>query len=136
MISRLQAVWVTVEDLERSVRFYSTLLDSQPAARLKGKGPNADQTVCFELSDATRLMLWHEPAVATALAEMKNPARVDVDLEVDDVQALFERLVRSGIDPLTDLTEHELGGRTFDVQDPDGNRVRLGNRWATPLAKA
>jgi uncharacterized glyoxalase superfamily protein PhnB len=99
---------------------------------LKGKG-STERTACFELGDGTRLMLWYDATVADVLQETRNPVRVEMDFEVEDVSALYERLVRSGIKPLTDPADHELGGRSFDVNDPDDNRLRLGERWATPI---
>lgn len=134
MARGIQAVWLIVEDLAKSTAFYRMLLDREPSATFEGKGGSAERTTCFELGDGTRLMLWFDPGVALAMSEMVNPARLDIDLEVEDVRALWERLVRSGFDPLTQPGDNELGGQTFDVRDPDGNRIRLGDRWATPIA--
>jgi predicted enzyme related to lactoylglutathione lyase len=66
----------------------------------------------------TRLAILQRPAAAPA-----SP-RWSLGFEVPDLDAVRERLVRSGAD-VAAATAHPEGFRECVVTDPDGNRIRL-----------
>jgi lactoylglutathione lyase len=51
--------------------------------------------------------------------------RFEIGFKVDDVDASFAELVRSGALPAVEPTDRPWGQRTAYVRDPDGNLVEL-----------
>ena len=51
-------------------------------------------------------------------------------LRVDDANAYYAQLQRSGIAPLSPLADEPWGMREFSIKTPDGHRIRIGQSLA------
>ena len=55
----------------------------------------------------------------------REPARAQINLFVDDVEAEFERVAGRGVDVLRAPERESWGGLVATLADPDGNYVQL-----------
>lgn len=106
----LEGVTLQVADVERSRAFYQRMI---PTAVLEHHRPGE-----FAL-----LRIGH---AALGLLAFGAP---DFHLEIstDDVDLLHQELIARGLEPLGPPQDRHWGERTFDVLDPDGNRVEIAN---------
>ncbi|MGW5352600.1 VOC family protein [Streptomyces sp. NPDC004031] len=62
-------------------------------------------------------------------ADATAPVSPDISIEVDDVDAVYARVLRSGAEIVHPLQDEEWGVRRFFVRDPSGQVVNvLGHR--------
>ena len=54
-----------------------------------------------------------------------EPARVQINLFVDDVAAEFARIIKHGVAVQRAPTRESWGGQVATLRDPDGNHVQL-----------
>jgi catechol 2,3-dioxygenase-like lactoylglutathione lyase family enzyme len=141
--ARLDHVGFSVADLERSIEWYTLLLEEPPFARklLDADYPHLSAVLGYPnaIVDAA---LWPLPgAVNLELLEYKHPTVARVDMEtynagnahlcliVDDLEAEFKRLgghadFRHPV-PVDIFIGHFAGGRSCYVRDPDGISIEL-----------
>ena len=98
----LEGLTLHVADLERSLAFYSRI----PGATVEFHRPGLFAMVRIGRG---RLGLLQRAA-----------GRFHVELEVDDLDAMYETLRRAGIEPKGPPVRHPWGERDFQVIDPDG----------------
>jgi catechol 2,3-dioxygenase-like lactoylglutathione lyase family enzyme len=130
-----------VEDLDRSLRFYTELL----GFRLRFERP--DERFAYLDLDGAELMLEEAagPGRRFRTAPLEHPygRGVNLQIEVADPDAILQRLGQAGIAPLIPLEERWYetgavlsGNRQFVVADPDGYLLRiftdLGERSPLP----
>jgi catechol 2,3-dioxygenase-like lactoylglutathione lyase family enzyme len=130
-----------VSDLQTSLAFYVDTL----GFRICFERP--EEGFAFLERDGACLMLESAtgPGRRFRTAPLDHPygRGVNFQIEVDDVDALYERVVHSGLTPLIVLEERwyrqddrESGNRQFVVADPDGYLLRffsdLGERAQRP----
>ena len=111
-----------VEDLERSLRFYTEVL----GIPLKHRAPDYAQLA----TENTRLALYTRDAMSRTLG--RPLARPDPDAPgceigflVSDVAAAFETLTSLGAHPVQKPTQRPWGQRTAYLRDPDGHLIEL-----------
>lgn len=123
---RLEApdyIVLVVEDLDRSLRFYTETLGIPLGHR---SGPFAQLD-----TGQTRLALYHRPAMADTLGWGELPAPdpqrpgFELGFKVDDVDAAFAELTTAGVEAVTPPTDRPWGQRTAYVRDPDGHLIEL-----------
>ena len=137
----------TVSDLERSVRFWTELLGSEPEWRAE-YGEAHDELVIgyrgarlsavyFRLPGGTLLELfqYHEPAtVATNSMETYVVGSAHLGFTVDDLDELLPRLRALGATTRSPEPVHvagtsiHQGTRTIYLRDPDGITIELLQR--------
>jgi catechol 2,3-dioxygenase-like lactoylglutathione lyase family enzyme len=61
-------------------------------------------------------------------ARRAYPAMTEIVIEVDDVNAVRDRIVGQGIEPTEDLRKRDWGLSDFRVTDPDGYYLRFTGR--------
>jgi catechol 2,3-dioxygenase-like lactoylglutathione lyase family enzyme len=98
----LEGLTLHVADLGRSLSFYSRI----PGATVEFHRPGLFAMVRIGRG---RLGLLQRGA-----------GRFHVELEVDDLDAMYETLRRAGIEPKGPPVRHPWGERDFQVIDPDG----------------
>ncbi len=122
----VQALWLTVHDLERSRAFYRDIVGLRPAAPLPGGAQ-------FELGNALRLWLWPAqagPLVASGsptLPRADRPSALPAALVLTVPEGIEERcreLEARGARFETPLTGSPLG-RMARFADPDGHLLCL-----------
>lgn len=115
-------VVLVVEELERSLRFYTTVLGLELRHR-------AAAFAQLE-TGRTRLALYEREAMAETLGrairrpEPDAPA-FEIGFVVRDVDAAYAEIVSAGAEAVTPPTDRVWGQRTAYVADPDGHLVEL-----------
>ena len=104
METSLAGLTLHVQDLERSVAFYSRI----PGANLVVH--HAGQFAMFRFGRG-RL----------GLLQLDLPRPFHVEMEVPDLDAVYKQLGEAGIEPESPPTDRAWGERDFRVIDPDGN---------------
>jgi catechol 2,3-dioxygenase-like lactoylglutathione lyase family enzyme len=116
MIEALSAVTLATHDMARSVAFYATL-----GFALKSGGPQAGFTSfragngylnLTAVGQAQRWSVWGRAI-----------------FHVDDVDALYARVVAAGLSPAFSPRDAAWGERYFHITDPDGHELS----FARPL---
>lgn len=119
-MSSVTAVHLYVTDLDRSIDFYSRLLDRGPAAAYN-EGENA-QSAFFVLEEQTFLVLTWDPDRGREVG-----GAVRLELASDALESEVERLRAVGIGGRT--TRTRFGTEVYDLTDPDGHLLRVGPAW-------
>ena len=110
LVSRVSVVYLYVNDMERSLRFYRDLL----GIPLEGDDDWAEAPL-----GGTRFALH---ATHEGIGEL-SAGTIHVSLEVADADAAAERLRAEGV--VTRETMRDEWGTAVEVVDPDGYRVYL-----------
>ncbi len=105
---------VPVTDIDRSARFYGRLLDAEPSIVAPEFG-----WAHFETESLT-LALY----VADHAEDQRPPGgSVDFHLVTEDLAGLEARM--ADLVPGVAIRAHDDGSVSFDIADPDGNRLRI-----------
>ncbi len=104
MQTTLAGLTLHVQDLERSVAFYSRI----PGANLVVH--HSGQFAMFRLGQG-RL----------GLLQMNLPRPFHIEMEVPDLDTMYKLLGEAGVEPESPPTDRPWGVRDFRVIDPDGN---------------
>lgn len=105
----LEGVTLQVADVERSREFYQRI----PGAVLEHHRPGEFALLCI---GEARLGLLAFGAPGFHL-----------EIAASDVDRLHVELSRAGMEPLGPPEDRHWGERTFDVIDPDGNRIEFAD---------
>jgi catechol 2,3-dioxygenase-like lactoylglutathione lyase family enzyme len=143
----LHHVGFSVGDLDRSIAFYSVLLEVEPFVRrfcteqinadILGY-PGARLDVAYFLLGGTQTLLellaYDHPPNATVNMETFNVGNAHLCLVVEDLQANYDRLTKAGIKGFrspgpVDVPEipddPAPGGKAIYLRDPDGISIEL-----------
>ena len=115
-------VILIVEDLDRSLRFYTEVLGLS-LGRRSGEYAQLD-------TGSTRLGLYTRSAMAKTLGLSLTPPApempgFELGFKVTDVDAAFADLVACGATSVVPPTDRFWGQRTAYVRDPDGHLIEL-----------
>jgi catechol 2,3-dioxygenase-like lactoylglutathione lyase family enzyme len=126
-------VVVIVEDVDRSVDFYTQVLGLRLAHRA---GPYAQLD-----TGATRVGLYERAAMAATLGRpLRSPdpdaPAFELGFKVDDCDAAYAALVAKGARGVVEPTDRAWGQRTGYVVDPDGHLVELAEDLSGPTSPA
>lgn len=116
----LEHVNLTVSDLDRSVAFYSDLLDL--SIRWKGDLDGGRRAAHIGDDDAY-LALFESVGEGTVRENYTTPGYNHMGFVVDDLDDAAERLRRLGVE-FGEIQEYEPGRRLY-LYDPDGHEVEL-----------
>lgn len=105
----LEGLTLHVADLERSLEFYNKV----PGARVLDHRPGVFA------------MLQIGKARLGLLARAQNLG-FHLEIETEDLEAMYAQLQAAGIEPKTSPTKKPWGEVDFTVADPDGNLVEFG----------
>jgi lactoylglutathione lyase len=117
MIKGINGVVIWTEDVKKLVPFYSDTL----GLKMSDAG---DDFAMFDLGGGPPLALGLHSEVK---GRSKEPNRVMINLDVDDIQAEYQRLKAKGVQFLREPSpEPEAEGMVIaTLQDPDGNTLQL-----------
>ena len=135
-------VGLTVSDLDRSLKFYTEVLDCTVVFQQEKRGgylaeivgyPDADvrmaQIQPRANSPRIELFEYREPRSAPRDLEPRNVGNAHVCFIVEDLAALYERLVEKGVDTLSPPVEIDTGvnrgGLGLYLRDPDGITLEM-----------
>ena len=107
---------VYVTDIDRSVEFYSDLLELETDFV-------SPRYVTFALADGVALALWAGNSEALASATART-TEVCLNINRDEVMDVFQAWSDKGVDVIKE-PHQDVFGTTFVVTDPDGNQIRV-----------
>lgn len=113
---------IHVTDIERSHEFYSRIFGFEKV---------------FENGDPVGFMILEKDAARLDLTRYRNhkPRTENVAfMLVDDVDALYAICEQNGVRIIKRLRDHDYGLRAFVFEDPDGNRIDVGQRIGLPAS--
>jgi catechol 2,3-dioxygenase-like lactoylglutathione lyase family enzyme len=105
----LEGLTLHVADLERSLEFYATV----PGAQILVHRPGV-----FAMVQIGKARL--------GLLARAQSLGFHLEIETEDLEAMYAQLQEAGIEPKTPPTKKPWGGVDFTVADPDGNIVEFG----------
>ena len=115
-----------VENLDRSLRFYTEELDFQVAGQLSWEG---HRTVILQLG-AFHVLLLEQPRQQSAYHLPKaGPVLGLADAKIEARSAALER---AGVDIISGLKPSPWGGRSMMILDPDGYLIMIQEPRAAP----
>ena len=104
-----------VSNLENSVSFYTDKLGFNLDFKFGKPSTYAGLSlgsVCLHLS--------------SSYPYKNNTGHGNVYITFNEVDALYDRLVNSGVSFYSPIADREYGLRDFAIQDPDGNQIGIG----------
>ncbi len=105
----LEGLTLHVADLDRSLEFYGKI----PGACVVDHRPGV-----FAMLQIGKTRL--------GLLARGQKLGFHLEIETEDLEAMYTRLRAAGIEPKTPPTKHPWGEVDFTVTDPDGNTVEFG----------
>jgi lactoylglutathione lyase len=148
-VSGVDHIGLTVMDLERSIGFYTSILECSIVMRQEKKGGYLAAIVGYP--DAHVLMTHLQPPgggprielfqylvpeSAARNLEPRNVGNAHVCFVVDDLPAVYERLLEKGISTISPPVEVDTGvntgGSSLYLYDPDGITLELFQRPRSP----
>ncbi|HVW53127.1 MAG TPA: VOC family protein [Trinickia sp.] len=120
---KFASVRVVTENLDALVEFYERLSDLGAARPADGFAEIRFEGVVLAISSEHLIKLFNVGA-ATAAA---NRSAI-LEFEVEDVDAVFERMSAAGTDIVMPTTLMPWGNRSLLLRDPDGNLVNIFSR--------
>ncbi|CAG9258618.1 VOC family protein [Paraburkholderia unamae] len=120
---KFASVRVVTPDIERLVEFYQRLSGIEAVRLAYGFAEMRFEGLTLAISSEHLIRLFNVGA-ATAAA---NQSAI-LEFEVDDVDAVFERMKASGTNIVMPTTVMPWGNRSLLLRDPDGNLVNLFSR--------
>jgi len=120
---KFASVRVVTQDLERLVEFYQRLSGVEAARLADGFAEMRFEGLTLALS-AEHLIKLFNAGAATAAA---NRSAI-LEFEVQDVDAVFERMNAFGANIVMPTTLMPWGNRSLLLRDPDGNLVNIFSR--------
>jgi PhnB protein len=118
---------ITVRTVDDIRNFYVDTLGFSHVMGMVGKDGQLD--FCTVVMGEARIMFMRAPG-DTASPTGKQP--VEIYLEVEDVDALHNRLMKKGVAISDPLTLQWWGDRTFKVLDPNGYEIWFYTNVAEP----
>ena len=142
LVTGVNHVGLTVTDLERSIAFYTEVLECEVVMRQEKRGgylaaivgyPDADVAMAhlrFPGSEhRLELFEYRSPRSAPRDLEPRNVGNAHICFVVPDLDALYERLVERKVDtfspPVIIDTGVNKGGLSLYLRDPDGITVEV-----------
>ena len=135
----LSHVGISVSDLERSIRFYTELFGMELAGPIYPfAGERFGEIMALERPEGRIAMVVH-PSLQLELFEFVSPSPASQDanysvannglthfgIEVEDIDATYERLRDAGVRFHCPVLDMEAGIRATYGRDPDGNVFEL-----------
>ncbi|KHK55925.1 glyoxalase [Ralstonia sp. A12] len=120
---KFASVRVVTPDVDRLVMFYQKLSGIDAVRLADGFAEVRFECATLAISSERLIKLFNVGA-ATAAA---NQSAI-LEFEVDDVDAVFERMNASGTNIVMPTTVMPWGNRSLLLRDPDGNLVNVFSR--------
>jgi catechol 2,3-dioxygenase-like lactoylglutathione lyase family enzyme len=127
MIKGLAHVAVMTTDVERAAAFWQEMLGFKETLRLE---TTHSGTIIFVAANGTQVELFGGGKLRETPAGEREVGYPHLALDVDDVDAEYERLKSLGVEFDMPPTDAEAGIRLAFFRDPDGNRLEIITRRA------
>jgi len=121
MTYKLGIVSLFVRDMQKARAFYTGLLGLQEVPEF------SSATFAFlRLAGGTPIVLWDVATLPAGLAG--SPGGVELGLEVEDVDAVWNEWKTKGVEVLTDVADMG-AGRSFRAKDPEGHPLSVSQMY-------
>jgi lactoylglutathione lyase len=122
----LKYVGIRVTDLERSVKFYTELLDLKEERRgnMKEIGGGFWVLLKDEQSGQRLELNWYPAESRFNVPYVPGESLDHIGFVVDDVRKTFNEFVAKGVEP-TEITPDVTEGWVAHLKDPDGNWIEI-----------
>ncbi|MCC8392539.1 VOC family protein [Paraburkholderia sp. MMS20-SJTR3] len=120
---KFASVRVVTPDIERLVRFYQRLSGIEAVRPADGFAEMRFEGSTLAISSEHLIKLFNAGAAIAAA----NQSAI-LEFEVDDVDAVFERMNARGTTIVMPTTLMPWGNRSLLLRDPDGNLVNIFSR--------
>ncbi len=127
---KYQAAVFFVSDIARSKRFYSEVLGQKTVADFGANVGFEGGLSIWETSYALNMIFGEK---AKQMPVGANNA--EIYFEADNLEALFERLVKEQVKVIHGIFEHPWGQRGFRVYDPDGHILEFSESMAAVVLR-
>ena len=147
-VTAIRHTGIVVSDMDRSLRFYRDLLGLEVWADFTDSSNYVQEVTGVKGADVWMIKLRAADGVSIELLKYRNepqaPARRracdigvnHVALQVDDIDALHQKLVSEGIEFHAPPTESSDGGaKATYCRDPEGNILELVEILKRPIGK-
>lgn len=126
MFKRIDHIEIVVKDLEKSIKFYTEILNFNLKSRHQvGIGP-LEEIVYLTLGDTMLELMKVKVSQAASAAEWLPGYRM-MAIEVEDMDKATEYLKTKGVE--ITWGPMDLGGsKRAEIKDPDGNSIEL-RQW-------
>lgn len=114
MITGVAGVIIWTDDLDRLFAFYRDMLGFTPYSV-------RPRFIAFRWGDMRLSLGKHRHVSGPA----RDPYRIMINLEVEDIHAMHASLSRQGVSFLKPPTQEDWGGWVATFFDPDGNILQL-----------
>ncbi|MFB6091568.1 MAG: VOC family protein [Haloquadratum sp.] len=118
-----------VDDIEATVEWYREMFDSEVVATLPA---DADDYFWAQVTIGESLLMLQErdslEAKIPAMADRETGGSTALYVDVDDVEAMRDRLETAGTEVVEPPEETEYGWRLFAATDPNGYVLWFGER--------
>lgn len=116
MILAIQAVTITVSNLEKSKQFYEEILGFEPDSYY----------------EPTRWQCYHSEGRAyLGISEVSNYQKKESDdiinFDIENIEEFWEK-IKEYVDVETELGKTSWGSYKFVIRDPDGNRLGFAEK--------
>lgn len=116
MIRGLEAVLLFSEDPKKLAAFYREKVGLKQTMEMEiGEGEDA---IAFEMAGSANVYIIHHSKVS---GKNTQPERMMFNLEVDDIEAEFDRMKAAGVPVIAETYHVEGYGLIATFEDPDGN---------------
>jgi len=117
---------ISAKDIEQSLHFYQSVLGFDLAYRWPREGP---LEYAFLRSGEIDVWIVTEGMVERLCQTSwwrRDSVKLELDIEVDDVDAMVKHLVQKGVNPVaTAAIQQPVMGQTAVFEDPDGNLIHI-----------
>jgi predicted enzyme related to lactoylglutathione lyase len=126
MIRGIDTIMLGSENAEKLAEFYREVVGLKQTEELE-MGENEEKGYLFEVGEVTLSILDH----SEVKGKNKNPERIFINFEVDDIEKEVERLQNENVEVKQDIYHVEGYGLIATFIDPDGNFFQLVQVRAT-----
>ncbi|HER54617.1 MAG TPA: glyoxalase [Candidatus Bathyarchaeota archaeon] len=119
-----------VEDVEKSKHFYNVVL-GQKIVMDFGENLGFEGGLAIWNKDYALNLIFHENAKKLNV----GTNNLEIYFETEDLDDLYERLVKENVTVIHPITEPPWGQRGFRIRDPDGHIVEFGEPMETTVRR-
>ncbi|MDG6221884.1 MAG: VOC family protein [Candidatus Bathyarchaeota archaeon] len=119
-----------VEDVEKSKHFYNVVL-GQKIVMDFGENVGFEGGLAIWEKDYALNLIFRDEAKKICVGSNNS----EIYFETEDLDNLYERLMKQKVTAIHPVTEHPWGQRAFRVRDPDGHIVEFGESMETVVRR-
>ena len=121
MIKGIESILIGSENATELAKFYRETIGLKQTMEFEMGEQGEAKGYAFEMAGSSIYINDHSDIKGKAV----QPQRIIINLEVDNIEAEFNRLVEKGVNKIQDIYHVEDYGTIATFEDPDGNYFQL-----------